>query len=219
MQAYRPDRLVGALNTLVTVAYFGLWVVAAIILIAMPAVKEFAGDDPDWTLGMGKRVAVHSEATMLTSRGPARVDVRVNGDLELPIAMLPWSIVAMRWAHAAVGFALMLMFLHHLRRIFQRVRDGAPFDADNARRLRWLGLLLLTLALFNGVAELVSLLAVRRVLVSSSITAPTGLGPAGVVFGGLHLDLPLVFVALVLLALGEVFRRGAELEDEQSLVV
>lgn len=115
MQAYRPDRLVGALNTLVSVAYFGLWVVAAIILIAMPAVKEFAGDDPDWTLGMGKRVAVHSEATMLTSRGPARVDVRVHGDLELPIAMLPWSIVAMRWAHAAVGFALMLMFLHHLR--------------------------------------------------------------------------------------------------------
>lgn len=219
MKAYRPDRVVRVLNTLVSVAYFGLWVVAPIVLIGAPAAKLVAGHEPDWILGMGKRVAVHSEAIMLTSRGPARVDVVVRGDLELPIAMLPWSVLAMRWTHAAVGFALMLMFLHHLRRIFQRVRAGAPFDADNARRLRWLGLLLLALALFNGVAELAPLFAVRRVLVSSSITAPTGFGPAGVVFGGLHIDLPLVFVALVLLALGEVFRRGAELEDEQSLVV
>jgi hypothetical protein len=36
---------------------------------------------------------------------------------------------------------------------------------------------------------------------------------------GIHVDLTLVPVALVLIALAEVFRRGAELEHEQSLVV
>jgi hypothetical protein len=48
------------------------------------------------------------------------------------------------WTHTAAALGLMLLFLHYLRRIFQRVRDGAPFDAANAVRLRWLGMLLHT---------------------------------------------------------------------------
>jgi hypothetical protein len=53
-------------------------------------------------------------------------------------------------------------------------------------------------------------IVVRRGLpAGSSLTVPTGF----------HTDLTLVFVALVLMALAEVFRRGAELEHEQSLVV
>jgi hypothetical protein len=43
----------------------------------------------------------------------------------------------------------------------------------------------------------------------SSLTVPTGF----------HVDGTLVLVALVLIALAEVFRRGAQLEDDQSLVV
>lgn len=44
-------------------------------------------------------------------------------------------------------------------------------------------------------------------------------GSSLAVLPGLHIDMPLVPVELVLLALAEVFRRGTELEDEQSLVV
>jgi hypothetical protein len=96
-----------------------------------------------------------------------------------------------------------------LRRIFQRVRDGEPFDAQNALRMRWLGLLFLGLTLFNSLAELVTSLAVRRGVVSSTIR----------VAGSPHLDLGNIFIALVVVALAEVFRRGAELEREQSLVI
>ncbi|HSA55400.1 MAG TPA: hypothetical protein VLE53_06825 [Gemmatimonadaceae bacterium] len=39
------------------------------------------------------------------------------------------------------------------------------------------------------------------------------------VSNGLHFNVPLAFVALALMALAEIFRRGAELEDEQALVV
>jgi hypothetical protein len=115
----------------------------------------------------------------------------------------------MLWTYAVLMCALMLLFLHHLRRIFQRVRDGAPFDAANARRLRWLGLLALAFALLNGVAETVTSLVVRRGLVSSSLSVPSAVS----------LDLSTVFFGLVLLALAEVFRRGAELEDDQALVI
>jgi hypothetical protein len=36
---------------------------------------------------------------------------------------------------------------------------------------------------------------------------------------GIRVDPMTLFMALVVIALAEVFRRGAELEDEQSLVV
>jgi hypothetical protein len=89
------------------------------------------------------------------------------------------------------------------------VRDGAPFDVQNAVRLRWVGLLLIALSLLNGVAELVTSMVVRQGLAGGSVA----------VAGGLRIEAPFLLVALVLLALAEIFRRGAELEHEQSLVV
>jgi hypothetical protein len=71
-------------------------------------------------------------------------------------------------------------------------------------------MLLLALAGLTAVAELATSMAVRRGLAAgSSLTVPTGFHP----------DLTLVPVALVLMALAEVFRRGAALEHEQSLVI
>lgn len=211
MQAYRPDRVVRALTALVSVAYFGLSAAAAIALVGGPVVKLFAGGHPEWVWRLKvPATALDAEATVRTSWGIARLVVGdVRGDLLLPIATLPWQLVALLWTHLAVVSALMLLSLHHLRRIFQRVRDGAPFDAHNALRMRWVGLLLLALTLFDGVAELVTSLAMRDALVGGRLAVGTGL----------RLDAPLVFVALALVALAEIFRRGAELEREQSLVI
>lgn len=210
MQAYRPDRVVRVLTTLVSTAYFALWIVTSALLVAAPAAKLLAGGR-NWTWELEVPATVRdSEATVSTSWGPARLAVEnVRGSLRLPIATLPWGLVAVLWAHVAVLLGLTLVSLHHLRRIFQRVRDGEPFDAGNAVRMRWLGLLLLALAVFNGIAELVTSLALR--------TDPSS-GPVAVA-AGLHVNFPLVFVALVLVVLAEIFRRGSELEREQSLVI
>lgn len=210
MSAYRPDRVVRVLNTLVSTVYFGLWVVTVVVLIAAPAAKLLAsGRNWVWALEVPATL-LDSGATVHTSWGPARLVVQdVRGILQLPIATLPWWLVAVLWTRVAVVLALMLLSLHHLRRIFQRVRDGAPFDADNALRMRWLGVLLLALVVFDGVAELATSLAVSKGLPAGSVTVATGL----------HIDMPLVFVALVLVVLAEIFRRGAELETEQSLVI
>ena len=70
-------------------------------------------------------------------------------------------------------------------------------------------LLLLALALYSGVTESVTSLLVKQGLASGNVT----------VRAGLHIDVPIVFVGLVLVAMAEIFRRGAELEDEQSLVI
>ena len=212
MQAYHPDRVVRVLNALVSISYFGLWVGTVVVLVAAPVAKLMAGSRPDsWTWELEvPATLLDAEAAVRTNWGPARLVVEeVRGILRLPIATLPWWLVAVLWAHVAVVLALTLASVHHLRRIFQRVRDGAPFDANNARRLRCLGLLLLALAGFHGVAQLVTSLAVRRGLESGAVAVATGL----------HIDIPLVLVALALVALAEIFRRGSDLENEQSLVI
>ncbi len=143
--------------------------------------------------------------------GPAPLMLdEVRGKLHLPISTVPWSFLALLWSYAAVGFGSCCSVLHNVRRIFQSVRDGAAFDVQNVVRLRTLGTLLLAIAGLNAVAQLATSVAVRKGLAAgSSLTVPTGF----------HLDLTLVPVALVLMALAEVFRRGAALEHEQSLVI
>ena len=212
MRAFRPDRVVRTLTALASVAYFGMWVVGALALIAVPAVKLFAGSAADFHYGLELPVVARNlETTVQTAWGPGSLKVDdARGELQLPIAIAPWPFVAALWTYAAAVFALMVLLLQNLRRIFQRVRDGAAFDAKNAIRLRTLSVLLLALAMLNAVAETATSMAVRSGLpVSSGLAVRTGF----------HIDITLVLVALVLMALAEVFRRGTELEDEQSLVV
>lgn len=211
MQDYRPDRVVSVLTGLVSIAFFGLLVLGVLVLIAMPVAKLVAGNDPEWVIGLTVPVAsVDSDATVLTRWGNVRLEAEaMRGSLRLPVAMLPWGLFAALWTYMAAGVALTLLFLHHLRRTFQRVRSGAPFDGTNAVRLRWLGILALALALLKGVSEFVMSLVVRGGLISERLEVPLGLSVDG----------SLVFFGLVLLALAEIFRRGAQLEEEQSLTV
>lgn len=210
--ANRPDRVLRLLTTLASIAYYGAWVGAVLVLAGAPALKLLAPDDVDWEWGLPIPVTVtNTEAMVLTSWGPARLEVEdVRGDLRLPIALLPWWVFALLWSHFAFAAALMLTFLHNLRRVFQTARDGAPFDAGNGPRLWWLGLILIWLQVVNMLARVLTTLAVRVNLVSEDITVRSG---------GLQTDLWLFFFALVLLALALVFRRGTQLEEDQSLTV
>jgi hypothetical protein len=210
MNAHRPDRVVRVLTILVSVAFYVTIVAGVLLLLATPLFKLFAGESREWTWDLPVPVTVQDSATVVTRWGPAQLELDdVRGDLELPITMLPWPLLTVLWTYRALQLVLTLVALHHLRRICQRVRDGAPFDAHNAVRLRSLGLLVFGLAVFSGLAEFVTSLAVKKGLASGTIAIPTGL----------HINAPVVIVALVLVALAEVFRRGAELETEQSLVV
>lgn len=212
MRKSPPDRVVRLLTSMATLAYYVFCAGAALVLVALPAVKAFGGNSPNFHYGLELPVAVSNlDATVQTAWGPAPVKLDdARAVLQLPIPMLPWWLVAVLWAYAAAAAALIVLSLHHLRRIFQRVRDGAAFDSQNAFRLRTLSVLLLALALLNAVAEVATAMIFRRGLAADSPLA---------VPAGLHVNGTLVLVALVLMALAEVFRRGADLEDEQALVI
>jgi hypothetical protein len=212
MRKSPPDRVVRLLTSMASFAYYFFWAGAALVLVALPAIWLLGGDNSKFHYSLGLPVALSNlDATVQTAWGPAPVKLdEARAVMQLPISMLPWWLVAVLWAYAAVAAALMLLCLQNLRRIFQRVRDGAAFDSQNAFRLRTLSVLLLALAGLNAVAEVAAAMIFRRGLAAdSNLAAPIGL----------HVNGTLVLVALVLMALAEVFRRGADLEDEQALVI
>jgi len=213
MKTSRPDLIVRTFAALASFSYYALWVGAALVLIGLPMAKAFAAPDGDgFYYNLELPMTAPALQTMVeTVWGPAPLVVgEVRGKLRLPLSTMPWSLLALLWCYAAVAGALMLLFLHNLRRIFQRVRDGAAFDTQNVVRLRTLGMLLLAIAGLNAVAEVATSIVVRRGLAAGSgVTVPSGF----------HADLSRIPVALILIALAEVFRRGAALEHEQSLVV
>jgi hypothetical protein len=206
------DRVVKILTAFASFAYFFIWCGAVFLLIALPMMKVFGGADGGFYYSLELPVtapALKTTVQTVWGSAPLMVD-EVRGELKLPIATMPWSFFGLLWVYAAAAGALMLVFLQNLRRIFQRVRDGAAFDVQNVVRLRRLGTSLLAIAAVRGIAEIATSIAVRRGLApDSNLSVPTGI----------HIDGALVIVALVLMALAEVFRRGAALEEEQSLVV
>src|SRR5688572_30654589 len=152
MRDYRPDRVVKVLTTIVTIAYFGLFASSALFLIGVPAAKLFAGDSRDFQLSL--RAGMPDTRVAAETRwGPAEIELEdAYGSLKLPVVMMPWWFVGLMWMHLTGLCGLLLLSVHHLRRVFQRVRAGAPFDGQNAVRLRWVGLLLIALSVFDGIA-------------------------------------------------------------------
>jgi hypothetical protein len=219
MQGYRPDRVVRVLTMVVSIAYFAVSIGGALALASLLVVKgvtsavaqhQPAGEN-DYMFPMIVPTRLSGAGTSVqTAWGPMQLVVEhTQAELRLPIAAMPWGVFATVWVAFAVLLGLAVLTLHHLRRIFQRVRDGAPFDAQNALRMRTVGWLMLAGALYESTVEVVVALAVRGSIDAGQIT----------VSPWTDVDLMGIFMALVVVALAEVFRRGAELEDEQSLVV
>ena len=211
MNAYRADLVVRVLTVTVSIMYFLAWGLTVVLLIAVPAVVLFGDADAlrNFTLGVPATVVELEHVKLASSWGgtvglkEARVDVIV------PLSIVPAWFRAVTYAAAAGMCALTLLFLSHLRQLFQRVRQGVPFDAQNATRLRRLGELLLAGdLLFTAIGFWQSTTLLRTVH-----------DPAMPLRSSFAPDLSVIFIALVLIALAEIFRRGAALEDEQSLVV
>lgn len=214
MQAYRPDRVVRILTRVVSLAYYGAWMVAALFLVVGPALKKLTPDlvvDPVPRVGFPVTLP-ELGATVASQWDVAPLDFQlwwVEGFVSLPSSQLPAWVPITSYLGLALTMVLVLLFFHDMRVLFRRVREGAPFDAANATLMRRLGVWLLAFHLSYGGFEYWMSRWFARDLTSRGIPA----NPL------LEINWFAVFVALVLVGLAEVFRRGAVLEEEQSLVV
>ncbi|MEN5145262.1 DUF2975 domain-containing protein [Brevundimonas diminuta] len=101
-------------------------------------------------------------------------------------------------------FGGFLIILRYLRKIFRTLTLGDPFQPDNVRRLRQIGLIL---AVVTGGVWIVQGLVASRL-------APGVMEPQGIS----DLLTP-VFSVLVVFVLAEVFREGARLRRESELTI
>ena len=109
----------------------------------------------------------------------------------------------------ALEWATLLVVIHQLRGVFGTLESGHPFNATNARRMRFIGL-----------ALLVSQAAIAIAMTALPSLAGPNLKTVGFILSS---DLPLqpwvILAGLVLLVLGDAFRVGTDLHEEQKLTV
>lgn len=212
MTTYRADPVVRLLTVLVSVFYRVAWGFGVLLIVAVCALELFAGTETRQILSIGVPTTVDLDDVNIGTAWGGSLSLKMDeaeGSLRVPIASAPLWFRLTAYLGLAVIYVLFLRFLFHLRELFRRVRAGAPFDERNATTLHWLGLLLILIdtlgsAYSYGLSQLV-----LRAMSTPSIPVTSSFSMSGTA----------IVVGLVLLALAEIFRRGAVLEEEQAHVV
>ena len=212
MNTYRADPVIRLLTVMASAFHGIVTVFGVVLIVAVTALELFAGPETRQKFSIGVTTTVHLEDVKIGTAWGGSLRLKMDeakGSLRVPIASAPLWFRLVTYLGLAITFALFLRFLFHLRELLRRVRAGAPFDDRNATSLRWLGLLLI---LVNTLASVYSFALSQLVLRAMSppsvpVTASFSMNGTGIVAG------------LVLVALAEIFRRGAVLEDEHAHVV
>jgi len=105
--------------------------------------------------------------------------------------------------------ALVALALVNLREVFKTLVGESPFVRDNAARIRRIGFLII----IGEVAHGLFVFATSRWLVGNFTSTGLTLGSK------LEFQLVPFLAGLVLIAIGEVFRLGAAMKEEQDLTV
>lgn len=110
---------------------------------------------------------------------------------------------------AAAMLALVLWILAELAALCRSIRDGQPFAAHNAARIRRLALALALTEMSRA-----AVVYTAHAYVAAHFAADHLRFTASP-----HIDAPAILGALILLVLAEAFRTGTRLDEEQSLTV
>jgi hypothetical protein len=133
--------------------------------------------------------------------------LRVQGSLMFPARRDAFA--AANFLILTVALGVVIWVLGQLRALFRTIRDGDPFAAANALRIRNIAGVIITGELARAVVT-----RLEGHYVISHFTAE------GLRFAApLHVNLFALISGFIILVIAEVFRAGARLEEEQSLTV
>jgi Protein of unknown function (DUF2975) len=110
---------------------------------------------------------------------------------------------------AAVGMAVGLWMLTLLRAVFRSLRDGHPFVAANATRIRWIGYAVILGEIAKSVVVFAGNSYVESHFAADGVRFDTW--PSVDVFAIIH--------GLTVIVIAEVFRAGTRLDEDQSLTI
>jgi len=177
MRALGPGSVSSVLKLVLDVVSFSLWVLLAVLLLAAFLALVLPVDLDVWR-------------DIVSQAGPAAA--RAQGPM-----------LAAGLASFAALAAVVQFILNRLRRIFQTLTAGDPFQPENVRRLRAIGFALVVLEGFTYLFRVVVAWVFR-----DDVGAPK-----------FTLDLTPWFAVLVVFVLAEVFREGARLRSEAELTI
>ncbi len=118
--------------------------------------------------------------------------------LLIPVKLIRFSIF---------GFIIWILLL--LRQLIRSVGKGDPFNIKNGNRLLWIGLSVLIIGVFDFFHDILLNIFITPKLSFDSIIPESSI----------HFNLSLLLVAMVIIVIGEAFRIGAEMKEEQDLTV
>lgn len=124
------------------------------------------------------------------------------------------SFVAVAGALSLAEWACIVLVLLQLRRAFTNIAAGTPFPRDNIRRIRVAGWAILGVAAAELIIDAVMFAFMRATTTIAGV-------PVVVPLDIMLVDFPLgtILAGLAVVILAEVFRAGADLQDDQSLTV
>lgn len=134
---------------------------------------------------------------------------RFSGDLKVKFenAWTQWLFVFF----ALQEFVLVLLILMFLQKIVASIATGQAFSSTNAKRLRWVGGLMILEALFGpGASAMISGLAIKSLQTAGGEMTVNWFRDFAQ--GGF-------FTGWVVIILSEVFRQGAEMKQDHSLTI
>jgi hypothetical protein len=212
MNTYRADPVIRLLTVIVSVFYRVASVFGVLLIVAVSTLELFAENETLQKFSIGVPTKVELESRPIGTAWGGSLTLRMDeaeGSVRVPIASAPAGFRLVAYLGLAVIYVLFLRFVFHLRELFRRVRAGAPFDERNAPTLRWLGMLLILIDVLGSTYRFGLSQLVLRAMSPPSVPLTSSFSMDGTT----------IFIGLVLLALAEIFRRGAVLEDEQAHVV
>jgi hypothetical protein len=212
MDTFRAAPVVRFLTVIASILYRVAWGFGVLLIVAVLALELFAGTETLQKFSIGVPATVALESVTIGTAWGGSLDLEMGeaeASLRVPIASAPVWFRMTTYLGLAVIYVLALRFFFYLRELFLRVRAGAPFDERNATSLRRIGLLLVLIDTLASAYRFGLSQLVLRAMSPPSIPLTSSFS----------LDGGVIFVGLVLLALAEIFRRGAVLEDEHAHVV
>ena len=122
--------------------------------------------------------------------------------------MPEWLLIPVKLIRFSIfGFIIWILIL--LRQLIRSVKKGDPFNMKNGNRLRWIGLSILIIGVFDFFHDILLNIFITPKLSFDSIIPESSI----------HFNLSLLLVAMVIIVIGEAFRIGAEMKEEQDLTV
>lgn len=135
-------------------------------------------------------------------------------------ASTDWQPKVIRLLTLIVGGWMALLIVHHLRRVIASIVNSNPFIQENVQRFRKIALLFIGITVFNAIRGTLIAIYIRSRFVTENFNNPFRPLELGV-FGDFLRSFSghLIFIALVMLLLGEIFRLGLEYKEDSHSIV